>query len=100
MSFSKKIAEDLMGEEIEVFINGDFGKYYYAEFEVSNNCLIAGRLVDYDENCLILEVPVNTNTAKGIKKVYLNGWSIAGVSKLDKIPLNFVFEQQTARKRR
>lgn len=70
--FSKAIATRLIGKMVEVYTGDEFESLMYAEYNTLKYGVIYGKLLEVDDECIILEVTINNKT----NLMYINSWPV------------------------
>jgi hypothetical protein len=83
LGFAKAIAKRLVGKEVEMYTSDEYETLNYAESNRSRSSVISGKLLEVDEECLIVEV-----TVRGAKStLYVNSWSVMGICEIGVVPI-------------
>jgi hypothetical protein len=70
--FSKVISARLIGKMIEVYTGDEFESLMYSEYNTLKYGVVYGKLIEVDEECIILEVTIGDKT----NLMYMNSWQI------------------------
>jgi hypothetical protein len=70
--FTQALAKHLIGKMVEVYSGDEFETLLYAEYNTNKFAVIYGRLLEIDDECLILEVTFGNKS----NKMYINSWQI------------------------
>ena len=99
-SFAEVLAEELTGENVQLYTGESTGTTNYADYDVEQKAIIKGKIVGAKGQMLILDCVIITAMRTFNTRVYINGWYIKGASRLtDGVSIAMVFDNNETRMR-